>query len=211
MSAIYDSLARRYDRLHARWLAWAGGEAQAALEAAVLSRLEPGMSVLDAGCGTGRLARHLAHAAPASVRVTLIDSSVEMLRFCRDLPYRAECADLTDLPYDDASFDIVVAAWSVEATPDPDRAISELFRVLRPWGYLVVAFCSTNPTKRIAGRLLRHGVERRGAGRFLDPERVIAQARLSGADAVIRHRVEGPASTISLRKGKEVSDCALAA
>ena len=198
MSAIYDRIATRYDRLHRRWLSWAGGEAQAALEAVVLSRLERGMTVLDAGCGTGRLARHLSQVA-APVDLELVDSSREMLRRCGDLAYPSRVADIMDLPHEDGRFDLVVAAWSIEATKDPYAALSELLRVLRPGGFLVVSFCSDCPVSGI-GRLFRALVRLRGTGRFLSADRVVAAAEHGGATATIRHRVAGPAATISFRK-----------
>src|SRR6056297_2190782 len=55
----YERLAPRYDRLHHRWLRHAGGEAQAALEALVRALATPNSKLLDAGCGTGKLARTL--------------------------------------------------------------------------------------------------------------------------------------------------------
>ena len=57
MVRIYGQLAPVYDVLHRRWLRFAGGEAQAALEAAVRIAISPRATLLDAGCGTGRFAR----------------------------------------------------------------------------------------------------------------------------------------------------------
>lgn len=128
----YDDIANRYDRMHRRWLRYAGGEAQAAFEASVLARFEPGMKVLDAGCGTGVLARRLLSFAPGPVDIPLIDNSAKMLALASSpaVQFRKGC--LMELPFADEQFDLVTAAWSIEATPNLGRSLRELLRVLRP-------------------------------------------------------------------------------
>ena len=96
--------------------------------------------VLEVAIGTGlNLARY-----PASVRLTGIEWSPAMLDIARR---RADelgrAVDLTEgdahaLPYPDASFDTVVCTLSLCAIPDPDRAVAQMTRVLRPGGRLLL-------------------------------------------------------------------------
>lgn len=209
MNMIYDRIAVRYDRMHSRWLAWAGGEAQAALEAVVRSRLQPGMRVLDAGCGTGEFARHLAR-THKRLDMHLVDSSAEMLRQCKDLAARCVQSSMTTLPYENGLFDIVVAAWSIEATDDPDLAIAELVRVVKPGGMLIAAFCADEKAGWM-GNILRTCVELRGTGRFLSRNRVLAAAQHAGVIDAMHYRLRGPAAVISFHKPNSVAAIQLAA
>ena len=83
---LYSRLAPSYDLLHRRWLKYAGGEAQAALEAAVRGAYRPGAALLDVGCGTGAFARALLSEGVAAEDLTLLDPSAAMLSRCADLP-----------------------------------------------------------------------------------------------------------------------------
>lgn len=164
---LYDRLAPRYDRLHARWLRNAGGEAQAALEGAVRALLRPGATLLDAGCGTGRFARALLREGLAAQDITLLDPSAAMLARCGDLPVERASGRLEAMPFADASFDVVTCAWALETAANPDRAVAELCRVVRPGGALCLVFCADAPPGGPLAWLTRWSVERRGAGRFL--------------------------------------------
>ena len=81
----YDQLASRYDRLHSRWLRHAAAKL-AALEALVRALFSPGKQFLDAGCGTGKLARALLSEGMTAETMTLLDPSEQMLAHCADLP-----------------------------------------------------------------------------------------------------------------------------
>ena len=79
MIQLYDRIAPVYDHLHRRWLRFAGGEAQAALEAAVRVAMTPDAALLDVGCGTGRFVRGLMADGIAPEQITLVDPSEAML------------------------------------------------------------------------------------------------------------------------------------
>ncbi|MEM9428310.1 MAG: methyltransferase domain-containing protein [Pseudomonadota bacterium] len=197
---VYNRLASRYATMHQRWLRHAGGPAQAAFEAAVVARLAAGDRMLDAGCGRGDLARHVLSARPGVV-VTLLDACAEMLAAARDLPVPGIEGSLLDLPFPSASFDLVSAAWSIEATENPVQAIGELTRVLRPGGDLVLVFCSDAPPGSVAARILRRTVELRGTGRFLCAE-TVANALHAGAPGRLTHlRSFGPATALLFERG----------
>jgi SAM-dependent methyltransferase len=93
--------------------------------------------VLDAGCGTGRLAVALADEGIA--RVWGVDASPEMLAVARAKTTRAGFKEgrLEALPFKDEWFDAAVA-WLVVHLVDRPAAFAELQRVLRPGGRLAI-------------------------------------------------------------------------
>jgi malonyl-CoA O-methyltransferase len=100
-----------------------------------------GRSVLDLGCGTGR---HSAWLAEAGARVTAVDFSAGMLAEARRKPATASVRfvvhDLHEgLPFDDASFDLVVSGLVLEHLRDLAGFFAEARRVLRPNGRAVVS------------------------------------------------------------------------
>lgn len=129
----------------AGYAAWAasydapGNRLVAAEEPAVrelLARLAPGVAV-DAGCGTGRHAAHLASLGHAVIGV---DASPEMLLLARERVPAADfrTGDLRALPVEDDVADLVVCALALSHLPDLD-AVGELTRVLKPGGTLVLS------------------------------------------------------------------------
>jgi SAM-dependent methyltransferase len=99
-------------------------------------------SILDAGCGNGRYTRFLLRETDRDARITGFDYSEQMLHRARrriQNPRATQvAADLTRLPYADASFDAVVCGWVLEHLPDPRPGLEELARVLKPGGKLLL-------------------------------------------------------------------------
>lgn len=98
-----------------------------------------GLRVLDAGCGAGRGAGMLAEAgAEEVVGVDIAPEaiSIAMARFGAVAAFTL--GDLTGLPFDSESFDVVVGFEVIEHVDDQARALEELRRVLRPEGVLLV-------------------------------------------------------------------------
>jgi SAM-dependent methyltransferase len=89
--------------------------------------------VLDVGCGDGALGRPLLRAGVPWIG---LDLSTTLLR---DAPRPAIRADAARLPFPDETFGAVAALYMLYHLADPDQAIAEAHRVLRPGGLLVTA------------------------------------------------------------------------
>jgi SAM-dependent methyltransferase len=113
--------------------------------------------ILDAGCGNGRYSRFLLKHADPAAHITAFDLSPRMLKRARRRlksdRVSFAVADLTRLPYADASFDAAVCGWVLEHLPDPRLGLRELARVLRPRGRLLLLTTEDNRTGRWCGRL----------------------------------------------------------
>jgi len=92
--------------------------------------------VLDVGCGKGRFARVLQERNPEA-EVWGLDISEEMLRFVPAGIY-TRAGSMTELPFADSTFDAAYATESLEHAVDIERAISEICRVVKPGGRLVI-------------------------------------------------------------------------
>jgi SAM-dependent methyltransferase len=99
-----------------------------------------GHTVLDAACGTGIVARTAAQRVGPDGRVVGVDLNQAMLtvaeRACPGLEFRQ--ADITSLPFDDATFDVVLCQMALMFFPDRTAAIREMGRVVKPDGTVVV-------------------------------------------------------------------------
>jgi arsenite methyltransferase len=111
-----------------------------------LGRLEPGERVLDLGCGAGTDSLVAAQMVGPEGHVTGIDMTPEMLAKARASAAQMGAenvefleAEAERLPFDDASFDVVISNGVIDLIPDKDAVFSELFRVLRPGGRIQVA------------------------------------------------------------------------
>jgi SAM-dependent methyltransferase len=96
-------------------------------------QLESGQSLLDLGCGAGGAA---VEASQRGLKVTGLDASGPLLEIARErLPEaRFEQGDIQDLPFEDASFDGVLACNSIQFADDQRAVVREVRRVLRQGG-----------------------------------------------------------------------------
>jgi SAM-dependent methyltransferase len=103
----------------------------------VLDTLAPGRA-LDAACGTGRHARHL---ADLGHEVVGIDLTPEMLvRAAVNVPEASFAqADLREIPAGDSEFDVVVCGLALAHLPELADSVAELATVVRPGGRLVIS------------------------------------------------------------------------
>jgi SAM-dependent methyltransferase len=112
-----------------------GPDPRDAVFAAVAER--PPSRVLEVGCGQGELAERMRNELGADV--VAIDQSPRMVELTRGRGVDARVADAQKLPFADASFDVVVAAWMLFHVRDIHGALDEIVRVLEPGGRLVAA------------------------------------------------------------------------
>ena len=94
--------------------------------------------VLEIATGPGLLAKHVAYAAK---RIVATDYSEGMIREAKKGEHADnltfEIADAANLPYEDHSFDVVLIANALHVMPKPEKALSEIDRVLKEDGLLI--------------------------------------------------------------------------
>jgi ubiquinone/menaquinone biosynthesis C-methylase UbiE len=93
--------------------------------------------LLDAGCGTGWFSKW---ACDRKADVTSMDLGEGLLkRVALKCDSTRVVGSILEIPFEDNSFDIVVSSEVIEHTPDPKKALKELYRVLKPGGTLVLS------------------------------------------------------------------------
>lgn len=151
MAEMFDRVAPRYDRLN-RVLS-AGRDVGWRRRAAALARMGPREIALDVGVGTGDLAFGLLEASDPSVSVVGVDLSRLMIDAVRrraaarvDPRMAPLLASAAALPFPDASFDRVVAGFTVRNFGELPLGLREMRRVLRVGGRAVILEFSTPPS-----------------------------------------------------------------
>jgi ubiquinone/menaquinone biosynthesis C-methylase UbiE len=90
-----------------------------------------GKTVLEVGCGEGKLATHLIRHAPTPARYLATDVSLDAIPGALAAPIETAVASAYELPFARASFDIVVCCEVLEHLEDPRRGLAEVARVAR--------------------------------------------------------------------------------
>ena len=94
--------------------------------------------VLEIATGPGLLAKHVASAAKTIIATDYSEGMItEAKKGVYPTKLRFEVADATALPYEDDSFDAVIISNALHIIPEPERALREIDRVLRPDGVLI--------------------------------------------------------------------------
>jgi demethylmenaquinone methyltransferase/2-methoxy-6-polyprenyl-1,4-benzoquinol methylase len=141
--AMFGGIARRYDLLNA--VLSLGEDRRWRRRAAQLTRLARGGRALDVCTGTGALARLLWRRVGPSGSVLGVDITEEMLslaaRAVPEVEFRV--ADALELPVPERAFDAVTMAFGLRNIADHQRALREVWRVLRPGGRVVILEFST--------------------------------------------------------------------
>ncbi len=104
----------------------------------------PALAVLDCGTGSGTLSLAFARVCAAPFTLEAIDTSGHMLDEARQrfeksgIAASTQQADVRQLPFADDSFDVVMSAHLLEHLQDPKAALTEMARVARPGGVIVL-------------------------------------------------------------------------
>jgi malonyl-CoA O-methyltransferase len=105
-----------------------------------------GLTVLDAGCGTGRYLQALERRGAFAIGM---DLSAAMLAHARGLSHRVAQADLRAMPFDDRTIDMVVCGLALGDIAELELALHEIARVLRPGGSVI--YSVVHPAGESAG------------------------------------------------------------
>lgn len=122
-----------------------------------------GMKVLEVGCGDGTLWVQNKKLIPESVEITLSDVSEGMLRDARralglgDIRFHFRVLNCQQIPYPEQSFDLVMANHVLFYCEDIGKALNEIYRVLKPEGWLVCSTYGSDHMKEVSE--LVHGFD----------------------------------------------------
>ncbi|GAN31982.1 MAG: class I SAM-dependent methyltransferase [Candidatus Brocadia sp. AMX2] len=147
MSTLTPEMESFKVRLKATWMAGDFTQIARSYESGATEFIErlnfaQGTNVLDVACGTGNLA---IPAARRGAIVTGVDIAINLLAQGRSraqaegLTIQFDEGDAEKLPYNDASFDIIVSMFGVMFAPRPEKAAQELTRVCRTGGRIALA------------------------------------------------------------------------
>jgi ubiquinone/menaquinone biosynthesis C-methylase UbiE len=156
--------------------------------------LEPGERVLDVATGTGNLA---IPAARTGALVTGVDIAPNLITQAKaraaaeGLTIRLDVGDAESLGYDDDEFDTAVSMFGAMFAARPERAASELLRVVRPGGR--VAMANWTPTSFI-GEMLKT------TSRYAPPTAGVPSPLLWGTEECVRERLDGLSSLMLTRR-----------
>ncbi|WP_037078164.1 class I SAM-dependent methyltransferase [Neorhizobium vignae] len=133
--AARGRLNREYTIAETGWFPWVARQLP----------LKPGARVLDVGCGPAWFWASVIKDVPENLDLTLADQSAGMVEEavarCTPLPFGSVVghqAEAAALPFGADSFDVVIAMHMLYHLPDPAAGIAEMFRVLKPGGFLAV-------------------------------------------------------------------------
>jgi len=147
-----------------------------------LAQLQPGEQALDIGCGTGTLALEMAHFLSPGGSVTGVDPGAQQIARARAKAARRHVLQVSiefqvgvieQIPFPDQSFDVVFSTLMMHHLPTPLKCqgLTEIARVLKPGGRLVIADFAHRQER--AGRAARFPA---GGSRLHDLEALLQDA-----------------------------------
>ena len=106
----------------------------------VAELIEENDEVLECACGTGAISKYIAAKCKSLIATDFAEGMLKQAaKKCRSLDnITFENADITALRFPDASFDKVVAGNVIHLLPNPDAALRELERVVKPGGRIII-------------------------------------------------------------------------
>jgi len=177
-----------------------------AARAAVNAAVDCGPRVLEAGVGTGLSLGYY----PAHAEVYGVDLSEDMLRRAQDKVEKRglthvkslQVMDVTRLGFPDETFDAVTAQFIITLVPEPETALSEFARVLKPGGEIVLANHFGQPSGPVAAleEMAAPLAKAIGWSSSFKAERVAAWARSTGRMEVVELRPLFPVGFFKLMR-----------
>jgi SAM-dependent methyltransferase len=155
--------------------------------------IRPGTRLLDVACGAGQLA---IPAARRGIQVTALDLATNLVRQARaraaenGLMIQVDEGDAEQLPYQDASFDVVLSLIGSMFAPRPELVASEMLRVCRPGGRIIMG--NWTPEGHV-GQMFRV------IGGHVPPPRVVSPL-LWGDEATCRSRFGGGVTDLKITR-----------
>ncbi len=186
-------------RLKAAWMSGDYGHAAKYLEPGALEFLErlplqAGTHMLDVACGAGQISIPAARAGARVTGVDIATNSIEQARArgqAEGLDARFDEGDAEMLPYEDASFELVVSLIGAMFAPRPERVAAELVRVCRPGGQIVMGNWTT---EGFVGQLFKI------IGKHVPPPPLMPSPLLWGDEATVRERLRDGVVELTLNK-----------
>ena len=135
VAAMFDGVAKRYDLVNdllslGRTKAWRRA-------ATAIIAPAPGMKILDLAAGTGSSSEPLAAVGAEVIPADFSEGMLAAGRKARpNLPFTK--ADALNLPFGEATFDVVTISFGLRNTADIDKALAQMLRVTKAGGHLVV-------------------------------------------------------------------------
>lgn len=162
-AGIFELRGQAHDEAFRRYPMACRNECRALLQ---LASPRSGETLLDAPSAGGFLSTHI---DTADLRVVAVDPSPVLHRLCRQQVPESHLAPLSNLPFADDSFDVIVCLAGLHHEPRLAPVFSEFWRVLRPGGRLAIGEVSAGsaPDKFLNDFVHRHNSQGH-QGNFLD-------------------------------------------
>lgn len=119
--------------------------------------------ILELASGTGSTTKQLVMNLPAGAQLNATDLEAEMLDLAKSLVPESnvtwDVVDMTSIPYIDEQYDLIVCQFGLMLVPDKEKAINEIFRVLKKGGKLFItiwADIEDNTVWKITGKTIEH-------------------------------------------------------
>lgn len=140
---IFSVIAKRYDMLNS--ILTLNIDKLWRRKAIKICNIKEGQKVLDLCCGTGQMINYECKAVGKNTPVVGIDFSQEMLNvgderlnhLAKDYKFKLVRGSILELPFEDNTFDCITIAFGLRNIQDKDKALSEMYRVLKPNGRVV--------------------------------------------------------------------------
>lgn len=192
MNAIISEMAPEMEavktKMKANWMAGDYGTFAQYMEPGALKLLEDwkipaGVRLLDVACGAGQIAIPAARAGIDATGLDIAPNWIEQARAratAEGLRVQFDEGDAKQLPYEDASFDVVVSLVGAMFAPRPEHVAAELVRVCRPGGRIImVNWTPSSFVGQMFKAIARHG----------PPAPGVPSAMLWGDEAAVRARL----------------------